>query len=230
MCNYIQEHQANHMKCSKEFPTKIPRLANWLSITGGINGSLCDNFDYFKQILSLNLTGNGITSICDPLLKSLVKVNSTKMIDLSGNKLSYVPRSIMHGHLERIWISGNQFECNCDMLWMVNWLANTTSPSGGHLVKDYNKVLCRNNKHKGIPIINLNATYLNCLPMPVWGIGLISGAGALIIAIVIAIVAIARRWNAIKFWLYMHCDILDKNDDDLDKLDGIYFDALLSYT
>ncbi len=220
------------MTCNKEFPTRIPRRTNWLSITGGINGSVCDNFDYLKQISSLNLSRNGITRICDLFLISIEKDNSTKTIDLSGNKLISLPKGVMEGHFERIWLSGNEFECNCDMLWMANWLDKSRSPSGGHLIQDYNKVLCHDNKYKGILISNLNATYLKCLPsvMPAWGIGLISGAGVLIIAIVITIVAIARRWNAVKFWLYMHFDILDKNDDDLDKLDGIQFDALLSYT
>ncbi len=115
---------------------------------------------------------------------------------------------------------------------MASWLANSTVPSGGHHIQDYNKVICHDNRYNGIPIFTLNATFMKCLPsvMPVWGKGLISGTGAIIICIVIAIIVIARRWTVVKFWMFMHFDILDKNDDDLDKLDGIKFDGLLSYS
>ncbi len=234
MCNYIQEYQANLMTCTKKFPLEIPDMTNWLTISGGSIGRLCGNFAYFGQISNLNLSTNGITGICDSFIDSILKANTTKYVDLFGNEITHLPKATMQGNFERIWLSGNRFECNCDMLWMANWLANTMSPSGGHLISDYNKVLCHNGKNKGIPIFTLNATYMNCLPtvtlVPAWGIGLISGAGVLVIVIVISMIAIARRWNEVKFWLYMHFDVLDKNDDDLGRLDGIQFDALLSYT
>ena len=222
------------MTCQKMLPAKIPNMTNWLTISGGNIGHLCKNNSYFDQISTLNLSTNGITSICESFLESVMKPNVTKLLDLSGNKITSLPKIILQGHFETIWLSGNEFECICDMLWMAKWLDESILPSGGHLVHDYNKVICNNNRYKGIPIFKMNATYMNCLPllreMPAWGIGLISGAGVLIIVFVIAMIAIARRWNAVKFWMYMHFDILDKNDDDLGRLDGIQFDALLSYT
>ena len=166
------------------------------------------------------------------MITQIIEGKHIVWLDLSQNLLSEISPRIMNGHFEKIWLSGNRFDCNCDMLWMADWLANTTSPSGGHLVKDYKKVICRTGPYKGAPIYTLTAANMHCLPsvIPVWAIGLLSGAGVLIIAIVIAIIAIARRWNEVKFWLYLHFDILNKNDDDLVKIQDFQFDALLSYT
>ncbi len=233
LCHYIQKYQANSMTCDNMLPPETLNMTNWLTVTGGNIGELCGNFNYLSQISNLNLSSNGITDICESFMEIILNSNATKWIDLSRNKLTFLSRNIMQGHFERIWLSGNEFECNCDMLWMADWLDNSASPFGGHLIGDYDKVLCNNNKYVGMPIFKLNATYMKCLPsvtvVPAWAIGLISGAGILIIVIVIAMIAIARRWNEVKFWLFMHFDILDKNDDDLGKLDGIQFDALLSY-
>ena len=52
--------------------------------------------------------------------------------------------------------------------------------------------------------------------------------GTLIIGITIAIIAVSRRWNEVKFLLYLHFDILDKNDRDEDLTDKLY-DVFLSY-
>ena len=220
------------MTCSKKFPRQVPNMTNWLTIRGGNIQRLCEYFAYFNEILKLNVSGNGIRGICESVMDSIIHADSIKLIDLSSNGITHLPKTFRHGHFERIWLSGNEFECNCDMLWMANWLANTTSPSGGHLIQDYNKVTCNNNKYKGMPISALNATYMNCLPskMPVWGIGLISGAVALIVTIDITTAVVVKRWNEVKFFMFMRFNILDKNDDDLDKLDGVQFDALLSYT
>ena len=53
--------------------------------------------------------------------------------------------------------------------------------------------------------------------------------GALIVGIVIAIVAISRRWNEVKWLLYLHFNILDKSDNNEDLTDKKY-DAFVSPT
>ncbi len=231
MCNYVQEHQANSMVCNYKLPSTILNKTNWLTVSQGNIGLLCGNYSYLNQIWNLNLSCSGITTICESFIIQLTAAN-IYWLDLSGNTLSGTSPQIKHGHFKKIWLSGNKFDCNCDTLWMASWLANTTTSTGDHLVMDYKDVLCGRGKYMGTPIYTLNATYLNCLPtkLPVWGIGLITGAGVLIIAIVIAMLAIARRWNEVKFMAYLHFNILNKNDDDVDALEGIQFDALLSYS
>ncbi len=219
------------MMCRTKMPVTILPMANWLTITGGNIGKLCGRFSYFQQIWNLNLSRNGITHVCKSTMEQIMDDNRVKWLDLSNNELSEIPGEIRKGHFQNIWLSGNRFDCNCKMLWMANWLANTTVRSGGHLVKDYKTVICSTGRFKGKPIYTLTATNTDCLPsvFPVWGIGLVSGAGVLIIGIIIVMISVARRWNEVKFWLYMHFDILNKNDDDLVKIQEFQFDALLSY-
>ncbi len=232
LCSYNQTEKANSMVCKHKLPTAIPDMTNWLTITEGNIGQLSGQYPYFNQIWYLNLRKTGINGISESSMELIVKGKSIRWIDLSGNNLLMISKTITQGHFERIWLSGNEFSCTCDMLWMVNWLANTTSPAG-HVIQDYKEILCHTPaKYKGTPIYTINATYMNCLPtkVPTWGIGLISGAGILIIAIVITIVVIARRWNEVKLLMYLHFNILNKNDNDASDLNDFQFDALLSYT
>ena len=52
--------------------------------------------------------------------------------------------------------------------------------------------------------------------------------GALILGTTITIIAVSRRWNEVKFFLYLHFDILDKNERDEDLTDKFY-DVFVSY-
>ncbi len=220
------------MMCKEKLPSTILNMTNWLSVSDGNIGPLCGNFPYLNQIWKLNISHNEVTEICESLLKEIIKGKTIRWFDISGNKLQKISPGIREGQFEKIWLSGNRFDCNCDMLWMAKWLANTTTPSSGHVVQDYKQVLCSTGKHKGTPVYTLNASFMNCLPtkLPAWGIGLIAAASVLVIATVLTIVIIARRWNEVKFWMYIHFDILDKNDDDLTAIERFQFDALLSYT
>ena len=51
--------------------------------------------------------------------------------------------------------------------------------------------------------------------------------GALIVGIIIVVIAISRRWNEVKWFLYLHFNILDKQDNE-DLTDKKY-DAFVSY-
>ena len=46
--------------------------------------------------------------------------------------------------------------------------------------------------------------------------------------VAVAIIFISRRWKEVKWFMYLHFDVLDKNDEDED-LEIVEADALLSY-
>ena len=60
---------------------------------------------------------------------------------------------------------------------------------------------------------------------PVWAIVTIS-LGA--IAIIVMIIVITKMWERIKFFMFMHFNILP-NDDGPENLDEIEFDAFVTY-
>ena len=80
--------------------------------------------------------------INEATMKMIVK--NIRSMDISGNKLKNLPRIIANsGNNSKLWISGNPCECNCDMLWMKDWLMNT------EIVLDKEKVTCSTGKIKG---------------------------------------------------------------------------------
>ncbi len=214
-------------------PDRVPPLTNWLTITDGQIGVLCGSTPFLKQIWNLNLSRNDITGLCEPLTMHILSARTLRWIDLSGNLLTKLSKQWQHQyHVEKIWLLGNRFHCHCKMLWMANWLANSTTPTGDHIVQDYKHVLCHSGSKNGSPIYTLTAKSMNCLPykVPAWGIALISGAGLLAITLIIVTAVIAKRWNEVKFFVFIHFNILNKNDEDIENLEGIKFDGLLSYT
>ena len=60
---------------------------------------------------------------------------------------------------------------------------------------------------------------------PIWAISTIVASAVLIVVI---IVVLNRKWEAIKFFMFMHFDILPK-DDVQENLDEMEFDAFITY-
>ena len=76
----------------------------------------------------------------------------------------------------------------------------------------------------GTPVYKLDKEIMGCF-FPVWAIVTIS-LGA--IAIIVMIIVITKMWERIKFFMFMHFNILP-NDDGPENLDEIEFDAFVTY-
>ncbi len=74
-------------------------------------------------------------------------------------------------------------------------------------------------------IFELDRTEMGCIAFPIW-IGMV--IGSVIIVLVIGLIAINRKWEAIKFFLFMKFDILT-NDDEPEHVDDLEFDAFIAY-
>ena len=73
-----------------------------------------------------------------------VIVKSVKHLDIRGNNLKEIPRIIKKTrNMTKLWISGNPYECNCDMIWMKDWLMDSKT------VMDKENVNCSGHKVKG---------------------------------------------------------------------------------
>ena len=95
-----------------------------------------------ENITKLDLSNSRVSVITDGAMKSMFK--SLKIFNLSNNALKILPRSIMEANNDtQIWISNNSFECNCDMLWMRDWLVKATN------VIDKENVICSTGKMIG---------------------------------------------------------------------------------
>ena len=194
----------------------VSNITDYLDFSKNSISTLCGNRTYIKHATGLILQNNQVGNICDDFIDALQQ-SLMEILDLSKNNLTTLPRKITNlTSITDIWLSNNPFICNCDMLWMKDWMVNFT--------KDYDQVKCDN----GHPIYTLDAVQMGCFPkeLPRWAKILI---GVLVPAtILIAIIAINRRWNEVKWFMYLHFDLLDRSDEP-ENLEGMEYDALLSY-
>ena len=209
----------------------VPLDTNWIVLENNTIGEICDDYNYSSDVEKLILPSNSIKTICPSFLIGLANSSALTHFDLSNNLLGDFPKDIQKV-MKKIKLGNNPTDCNCDILpWMPDWLENTTLPSGEHVVTDYKNVMCRNLIHgKEKRVYRLKEEDLGCNPFntPVWFVALLTLCGVLFISIGASLFAVFRRWNEVKFWLYLHFDILDKRDNN-ENLDGKIHDALLSY-
>ncbi len=86
-------------------------------------------------------------------------------------------------------------------------------------------VLKLRNTVSGTPISQLDRTKMGCVTFPVW-IGIVTGT--VILFLLISIVVINRKWEAIKFFLFMRFNYL-VNDDVPEDVDNLEFDSFVIY-
>ena len=118
----------NIFDCRNKSLTSLPEIVlhdtDWLLLSGNNFGSLNEAPDYVENITLLNLSSSKITNI-DKKMTEVVTQN-VKSLDIRGNNLKNLPHAIANENtITKLWLSDNPYECNCDMLWMKDWLAET---------------------------------------------------------------------------------------------------------
>ena len=205
-----------------------PHGTNWLLCSNSKISSLPDNAPYLQNITYLNISSNYINTIPENSLNALVKFRVLETLDISYNKFSILPKELQHlDKLEAVYMESNPINCNCDMLWLISWI-NKFLPDGTRIVRDYEKVTCSNT---GKLIYKLTAVEMGCFPKQLtsWQKAILGVGGGIIILVVIAVIAVAKRWNEVKWFLFFHFNIRDKRDDDINILVGKNWDAMISF-
>ena len=150
--------------------------------------------------------------------------------------LKTLPQTISQiTNLDKIWLSGNIFHCDCSMIWMTKWLNNYTTPSGSHIIQDYQFVKCHSGMMKGLPIYVLNEVVMGCYPplteLQKIAIAIRTGIAGIIIATLATIVI--RNSRDIKFFFHYYCVWCRSfgwtQDDKEEELDHMKYDAYLIY-
>ena len=189
---------------------------------------LCGKQSYLRTLAELDLSHNLINKVCDETV-SYMKTGSIAELNLANNNITTLPSKLSNvSSLQSVKLSENRFICDCEMTWMIKWLSKRT-PHGERIVIDYRDVVCHSGMMAGKQIYKLTSDEMGCYPHQLSLGEKITGGifGALIVGIVIAIIAISRRWNEVKWFLYLHFNILDKCDNE-DLTDKKY-DAFVSY-
>ena len=229
-CYYIP-NEANVCNCSgnhlQSLPTDndVPASTEWLDFSRNNLKELCvrDKSTYLSGISGLYLDSNGLSSICDKTIDTLGN-GKLKILHLTNNNLQRLPRNIVNwGNSTEIWLSHNPFACDCKLLWMKNWMTNETYRT---IFEDYYNIKCAS----GVPLYEMDPVKMGCFPkeLTIWQKALIGISATVTVGVIVAVIAISRRWNEVKWFMYLHFDILDKNEGNK-NLSNKEKDALISY-
>ena len=174
------------------------------------------------------MSNNDIQTISEKSLTALVNFRKLKMLDISDNMFTILPKELQHLEgLEVVFLADNPIRCNCDMLWLICWM-NKFLPDGTRIVRDYTKVKCSNT---GKQIYELTAVEMGCFPKELtsWQIAILGVGVGIILLVIIAIIVVVKKWNEVKWFLFVRFNIRDKRDDDVNTLEGMKWDAMISY-
>ena len=213
-------------------PSLVPNFTDWLILE---NNNI-RNLDSFHTDLGttsfLNLKGNKISSITNSFLGNLSESKSLKWLDLSNNYLKHLPPEVQElTNLEKVWLRGNPFHCDCDMTWMIDWINNRTT-TGERLVADYAQIKCHSGEISRRPIYQLNKLDMGCYPHD-WTlqqkliVGLSTGTGIIIIGIVLTVSLYSRRGQFLMYYC-LKMDTIPPDDKDED-LEDIEYDAFFCF-
>ena len=145
-CHRSPYDRVNIFDCRNKGLTSLPETVlegtDWLLLSGNNLGSLNKAPAYLNNITLLNLSSSSIREIEDSIMKAIIK--TVKYLDISKNYLLKIPEIVTkNDNTSKLWISANPYECNCDMLWMKDWLMDARN------VEDKDNVTCLYDKVKG---------------------------------------------------------------------------------
>ena len=145
-CHRSPRDRVNIFDCRNKGLTSLPQTVledtDWLLLSGNNLGSLNKAPDYLRNISLLDLSSNNITDKDEKMME--VIITNVKHLNIRNNKLKTLPRTTatVNG-TSVLMISDNPYECNCDIIWMKDWLID--SPD----VQDKDNVICSTGKMKG---------------------------------------------------------------------------------
>ena len=237
-CYYNQKSKRNIMNCENitltALPATVPTFTDWIRLRNINMSNFCTNYPYLKETISyLTIKSSNMAHICDDVLKSILHSKTIREISFRNNKLTGLSFQwkTKSSNVERLWLSGNPIACDCDMLWMMNWLQNSTGATGHRLVQDYEDVICATGPQAGTPVYKLNRVKMGCYPkhIPIWIIVTASSVGGVILFVVIGTIFVHRHRRLVRWLIYKNFDKLlgdpDRNEDISDK----QFDAFISF-
>ncbi len=240
-CHYKQSVRVNVLECTNPALSSvlqtIPHFTDWLIIKKIYTNNFCISYLYSNPIVGrvshLRIESSNISNICHDTLQSIL--SSPNLTEISVVNNSFTKFSLTwkthSSYVERLWLGGNPIDCNCDMLWMMDWLENSTGASGKRLVQDYQDVICATGPEAGTPVYRLDKVKLKCYPkeIPIWIIIVASSVSAVILITVVTILMIHRYRRLIWWLIYKNFDKMLGDSDRDEDITDTQFDAFISF-
>ncbi len=145
-CFYSADVEVNTVNCSNRnltsFPQNIIPKTEQLVLTGNDIKMIDYQNTLPKSVERIDLQRSHIQSISDKALQAFL--SNVKSLKLSRNKLRKLPSLLqVTNSTTQLWLSDNPYDCNCDMMWMRDWLLNATN------VLNKENMTCGSGKWKG---------------------------------------------------------------------------------
>ena len=142
-CHFSLENRKNIFNCTdkklKKLPDRIENETDWFEVKGNNFGKIIEGRSYLMDLTRLDVSSNNIVKIDKNMITEMTK--NIKYLDISNNKLKYLPKEIKDtNNLTKLRISNNPYTCNCDMLWIRDWLIDAEN------VADKSHVKCHSGK------------------------------------------------------------------------------------
>ena len=130
-CFFMQHHKLNTMNCSSaklsQLPKEVLLNAEWLNASNNNIDTLCETPLHFAKLKVLALRRNFIQNICDDFIHN-IKESKLDYLDLSYNKLQRISQKFKETFkLKTVMLANNPFHCDCNILWMSEWMRNITT-------------------------------------------------------------------------------------------------------
>ena len=215
-----------------EIPQNLPNYTAWIIVSGNNISSLSQETlktPILPYITKLDISGNRLENITHEFIELFTHPYfRLSFLDISSNNLVGLPRNIMNiTSLGNLRLTGNSFQCNCENLWMKNWLNNS------NIIENSTNIRCTMSKTPGeeIRMIHMNEDDMDCpSDNPILNSWEIFGIILIIIVILLGIVFIWSKRKAIRFWIFVRFDIKFKDKDEpVENINDFDYDAFVNY-
>ena len=147
----------------KQIPSSLPDDLDWLILFKNNITDFGKNFGelpFLHHISTLDVKQNVLMNISSDFIELIINSSKLASLDISSNKLVTLPTNIQNiTSLDKLSLSGNNFTCNCDNIWMKDWVLNKSQ-----IIQNYKNVTCQLPSGNRIPLIQMSKADLGCIP------------------------------------------------------------------
>ena len=242
-----------------EIPHNLPNYTDWLILSGNNISSLSQKTlrnPFLPYLTQLHISGNSLGNISNNFFDVFSNcLSRLSFLDISNNNLTTLPRNIQNiSSLKNLRLAGNPFQCNCDNMWMKDFL------NSSDIIEDSGNITCTLSLQEEILMIDMNSEDQDC-PSPgigpnIWKIlgtilisnystanchcqcqvakkGIFMSAiilSAILIFVLLVLVIICCRWEAIKFWMFVQFGFqFNDQDEPVENLQEMDYEAFANY-
>ena len=148
-----------------KIPHNLPNYTDWLIVSknniSSVNQEILQT-SFFPYLTKIDISRNSLDNISNVLDIFTCCSSRLSSLDISNNNLTRLPRIFQNiSSLRSLRISENPLECNCESLWMKDWLTISS------VIENPTNITCTmaGSPPSEIPVIEMNPKDMDC-PIP----------------------------------------------------------------